>query len=484
MLMGARDMAVQDVGIGASAPLPARTRLLLEGPILGTLLRLAAPNLGEAAARILFIACDAVFVGWLGTDALAGASLVFPIFLVMQLTSASGLGAGVAAAVARAMGAGRRADADALAAHAVMLALGAASLCAALMLADGPGLYAALGATGGALDAAALYSALLFGLGAPAVWLMNTLANVVRGTGNMVVPAGAIVLGEAVHLALSPALILGWGPFPPLGIAGAALAVIACYGGGAALLLLHLVSGRGAVRLRWRGFGPRLAYFRDILRVGALAALNVVQWQVAVFIVTAAVASFGAAPLAGYGAATRLELLLFPLTFALGTAAIAMVATNLGAGAPARARQAAWTAVALSALLGLVFAAVALLLPRAWMRLFSDDPAVIAAGAQYLGTVGVTYVALGFGVGLVFTLQGMGCVLWPLLAGTLRVALIAAGTWSVVRGLWDGTPGGLFLVVADTTLVFALAMLAASQPLLRRPDAVRPARAARTARRP
>src|SRR5258708_26481901 len=102
--------------------LPARTRLLLEGPLLQTLLRLAAPNLGEAAARIAFIACDAVFVGWLGTDALAGVSLVFPIFLVMQMTSANGLGAGVSSSIARAMGAGRRDDADARAAHALLLA--------------------------------------------------------------------------------------------------------------------------------------------------------------------------------------------------------------------------------------------------------------------------------------------------------------------------------------------------------------------------
>src|SRR5579862_4544256 len=112
----------------ASPTLSPRTRRLLEAPILGTLLRLAAPNVGEAAARIAFIAGDAVFVGWLGTDALAGVSLVFPIFLIMQMTSASGLGAGVSSAVARALGAGRREEADVRAAHAVMLALTAGLL--------------------------------------------------------------------------------------------------------------------------------------------------------------------------------------------------------------------------------------------------------------------------------------------------------------------------------------------------------------------
>jgi putative MATE family efflux protein len=447
--------------------LAARTILILEGAVLPTLLRLALPNVGEAAARVSFVALDAVFVGWLGTDALAGVSLAFPLFLIMQMTSASGLGAGVSSAVARAMGGGRRRDADRLAAHALLLALAIGLACAAIMLWQGPALYAALGATGATLDAATRYSALVFG-GAVVVWLMNTLANVVRGTGNMVVPASAIVAGEVAHVTLSPALILGWGPFPSLGIAGAALAVIACYATGAAILLVYLLAGRGAVRIRAAGLRPRLAYFRDILNVGALAALNVLQWQSAVFVITAAIASFGRAALAGYGAATRLELLQLPIIFALGSATIAMVATNLGASNEARARRTVWTAVTLSTLIGLIFAAVALLLPFAWMRLFTSDAAVAEAGALYLRSVGATYPVLGLALGLVFATQGAGLVFWPFLAGTLRLAAIAGGTALAVRGIGSGSAGSVFLVVAGTTLLYALAMAAASRPALRR----------------
>jgi putative MATE family efflux protein len=458
---------------GSPSPtLSARTRALLDGPILGTLVRLATPNVGEAAARIAFIAGDAVFVGWLGTDALAGVSLVFPIFLIMQMTSASGLGAGVSAAVARALGAGRRDDADARAAHAVMLAALSATLFAASMLLDGPALYAALGARGGALDAAVAYSNLAFGGGALAVWLMNTLANVVRGTGTMAVPAGAIVAGELVHLALSPTLILGWGPFPRLGVTGAALAVIAAYGSGAAIMLAYLLSGRGLVRLTRAAFRPRLAHFRAILGVGALAALNVLQWQVAAFVITAAVASFGAATLAGYGAAIRLELLMYPLSFALGSATIAMVATNVGAGAAARARRIAWTAVGLSTLLGTAFALVALALPFVWMRLFTSDPAVADAGALYLRTLGPLYPVLGFGFGLVFALQGAGAVLWPLVAGSVRLAIVVGAAALVLRGGWNAA--ALYAALADASLVFAIGTLAAGHGLLlrRRPRAI------------
>ncbi|MCC7271018.1 MAG: MATE family efflux transporter, partial [Alphaproteobacteria bacterium] len=251
--------------------LAPRTRRILEGPVVATLLRLALPNLGEAAARIAFVSFDAVFVGWIGTDALAGVSLAFPIFLLMQMTSASGIGAGVNGAVARAMGAGRRDDAAAIAFHACVLALAIAGCFTVLMLLAGPAIYRALGAVGGGLDAAVTYSALVFG-GVVAVWSMNLLANVVRGLGNMLVPATAIVVGEAVHLALSPTLILGLGPVPALGVAGAAIAVVASYAAGTAVLLAHLLSGRAEIRL-----APcrlRRAPFRAILGVGVPAALN------------------------------------------------------------------------------------------------------------------------------------------------------------------------------------------------------------------
>ncbi len=449
-----------------------RTRRLLDGPILATLLRLAAPNVGEAAARVAFIAGDAVFVGWLGTDALAGVSLVFPIFLIMQITSASGLGAGVAAAVARALGAGRRDEAEARAAHGVMLAVLAAAGFATSMTVDGPHLYATFGATGGALDAALTYSGLVFGGGALVVWLMNILANVVRGTGVMAVPAGAIVAGEIVHLALSPTLILGLGPFPQLGVAGAALAVIASYATGAAILLVYLVSGRGLVRLTRRAFRPRLAHARAVLGVGALAALNVLQWQVAAFVVTAAVASYGATTLAGYGAATRLELLMYPLSFALGSASLTMVATNLGTGDCVRARRVAWTAIALSTALGTAFAVVALTLPGPWMALFTGDPAVAASGVRYLRTLGLAYPVLGFAFGLVFALQGAGVVLVPMLVGALRLAIVVVAAWLIVRH--GGTAGALYGVLAEAALVFAFGMLAAGRGLLprRRPGGV------------
>ncbi|MGE0713848.1 MAG: MATE family efflux transporter [Alphaproteobacteria bacterium] len=436
--------------------LAPRTRRILEGPVMATLLRLAAPNLGEAAARIAFVSFDAVFVGWVGTDALAGVALAFPIFLLMQMTSASGLGAGVNGAVARAMGAGRRTDAAAIAFHALVLAVAIGIAFGALMLAAGPAVYRAMGATGRALDEAVAYSAIVFG-GVVMVWTMNLLANVVRGTGNMVVPASAIVVGEAVHLTASPVLILGLGPVPAMGVVGAGIAIVATYAAGAAVLAWHLLRGKGEIRLGLHRL--RRAHFAAILGVGVPAALNVVQAQATMIVATGLMAAFGTAALAGYGAAARLDLLQIPLTFALGSAVIAMVATAMGAGRPERVRRVAWTGVAAAVAIGAGFGAVALFLPEGWMRLFTGDPAAVAAGAAYLRTVGIAYPVLGVGFGLFFALLGLGRAGTPFLAGTLRLAIVAGGGWFVVHRL-DGGFAGMSTVVAVAAVAFALAMVA------------------------
>jgi len=107
----------------APASLSPRTRLLLEGPVAGTLLWLAAPNVLVMVLQAAVSTLDAVFVGWLGSPALAGVSIVFPLVMLMQTMSAGGMGGGVASAVARALGGGRRTDADALVVHAIVIAL-------------------------------------------------------------------------------------------------------------------------------------------------------------------------------------------------------------------------------------------------------------------------------------------------------------------------------------------------------------------------
>ena len=430
----------------AGAVADPRTRALLEGPIVPTLLRLAAPGVAVMLLQAAVGTLDAVFVGWLGAEALAGVSLVYPLLMLMQTMSAGGMGGGIASAVARALGAGRRADADRLAAHGVLIALGMAGIFTGVLLTAGPALYRAMGGHGAALEAALAYSRVLFG-GAVAFWLFNSLASVIRGSGRMLLPAAVMAGASAAYLVLSPALILGWGPLPRVGVAGAAIASVAAFGAGSLVLAASLRARGSLVRLSLAGFRPRLRLFGEILRVGAPGALNTVFTNLTVVLLTGLVGPFGLHALAGYGMGARLEYIQIPLVFGVGSALVAMVGTNVGAGRLARAERVAWIGAALAGgvtgAIGLTFA----LFPQAWMALFTADPAVIAVGTSYLRIVGPAYGFFGVGLALYFASQGAGRLAWPLLGGFLRLVLAAAGGWLATRWLGGG-PEALFVAIA------------------------------------
>jgi putative MATE family efflux protein len=439
----------------APAPLPARTRLLLEAPIVPTLLRLAAPNVAVMVVQAAVSTLDAYFVGWLGREALAGVSLVFPLVMLMQTMSAGGMGGGVASAVARALGAGRRADANALVLHALVIAAVMAALFTTGALAMGPAVYRAMGGSGATLDAALAYSHVVFG-GATVYWLLNTLGAIIRGTGVMVLPATITTVSGLGYLLLAPALILGWGPFPRLGVAGAAAASVTSFGLGALCLLAYLLSGRALVRVSLR---TRLRWdlFREILRVGAPGSVNTILTNLTVVVLTSLVGPFGAPALAGYGMGARLEYLQIPLVFGFGSALVAMVGTNVGAGRLARAERVAWVGAGMAAGVTGSIGLLAALFPRGWIGLFSTDPDVLATGITYLRIVGPAYGFFGLGLALYFASQGAGRLGWPLLAGFIRLLLAAIGGWVAIHWLDGGLPG-LFWAIALALVVFGGAL--------------------------
>src|SRR3989442_1578194 len=186
-----------------------RTRLLLEAPIAGTLLRLATPNVLVMIVQAAVGLIETYFIGQLGTDALAGVALVFPLVMLMQMMSAGAMGGGISSAIARALGAGRRADANALASHALAIAVGFGLLFMLAVLGGGHWLYSAMGGSGASLTAALTYSNVLFS-GAILIWVFNSLASVIRGSGNMAVPAVGTAGRGVAALPLFASLLFGW----------------------------------------------------------------------------------------------------------------------------------------------------------------------------------------------------------------------------------------------------------------------------------
>ena len=424
---------------------------LLAGPVLPTLLRLALPTMVVLVAQTAVNIAEAYYVGFLGTDALAGVALVFPVFMLMTMMSNGGIGSGVSSSVARAIGAGRKEDADALVLHAIVLGVLAGALFTMGAIWGGPAMYRALGGRAEALDAALKYSNYLFA-GAVAVWIVNLQAAALRGSGNVRVPAMVTLVGALVMIPASPILIFGVGPVPKLGIAGAGIAFGVYYCAAMIFLLRYMASGRAGLTFRLVPLQGRL--FADILKVGVPTAINAVLTNLTVILVTGAVGLFGTTALAAYGIASRLDYILIPILFGLCTATLTMVGINMGAGETARARKIAWISamvgVAITGGIGLVVA----LYPPLWLHLFSHDSDVLREGTTYLHIVAPAYAALGFGFVVAFAAQGAGHVFWPFVASITRI-LLAAGCGWIAVGRFGGGMAALAGMVAASLVAYA-----------------------------
>lgn len=429
----------------------------MQGSVLRPLIGLAIPTMTVILAQIGVGVAEVFYIGRLGTDALAGASLVFPFYMLMTTMSAGGLGSGVSSAVARATGSGRTQSVQAIFAHAVLVALAVGLCFTAIMLTAGPWIYRSLGGRGGAFAAALGYSDIIFG-GVTFLWISNLLGSAFRGSGNAMLPARVSLIGAAFMIPASPALIFGIGPIPAMGVAGAGLAMVIYQGGATLALLIHWYRSKSASA--GTGFRFDRAILSDIFRVGIPSSLNALQASLMSVVLTGLAARFGISALAAYGIASRLDSMMVPVLFGLASAVLTMVGMNAGAGNLDRVNRIAWTGAAVGMVLtgipGIVFA----IWPRLWLALFSADPQVVAAGVDYLHITGPFYPAMALAFILSFAAQGAGHSFWPAVAVTARLVCTAGIGWIAVDRLGMGF-AALAVATASGVVIYAGVCVAA-----------------------
>jgi putative MATE family efflux protein len=454
----------------AKAPSPAaaaRTKLLLEGPIVPTLLCLAAPNVLTLLAFAGVITFDGFFLGRIGTNALAGASLAFPWVMMVLQTTNSGMGVGVSSAVARALGAGRRDRADALVFHALFLALAIGAIFSTVFLLGAPFLFRWMGGRDEMLADALSYANVALG-GAVVICMSNLLGNTVRGTGNMSFPAVVLIGCVMVHIAISPVLIFGFGPLPALGPAGAGWGLVLPFAGGSLVMIWYLRS-HAIVRLSFRGVALRWELFVDILKVGVPGLINIAITNLSVVLLTGIAGQLGRDVAIGYAMGARLEYILQPVAFGFGTALVAMVGTNWGAGQYRRAREIAWTGAATVAAVCGTIGLIVAFHPGLWIGLFSDDADVARLGALYLRIVGPAYLCFGLGLGLFYVMQGVGRGVAAMNANAIRM-MTSAGLAFVALYGFGLDVAGFYAAVATGFCIYA-ALLVRAVFGVRTPDA-------------
>ncbi len=440
-----------------AAPVRIPANTLLTSPILPTLLKLALPNTVAMFGSTLVAVAETSYIGRLGTEPLAAIALVFPFAMLTQMMSAGAMGGGVSSAISRALGAGNRARAATLALHAAMIGAGGGVFFTVMMLLFGRQFFALLGGRGHVLDEACNYSQVLFS-GAIAIWLVNTLASVLRGTGDMRLPSATLIVAAIVQIVVGGTLGLGLAGLPQFGMRGVAAGQLAAFSLGAIFLSWYLISGRSRLTLNFSAFTFQRDMFIDILKVGAVSCLSPLQSVLTILIFTKILAGFGTEALAGYGMGSRLEFLLIPIAFAFGVASVPMVGMAIGAGLVTRARQVAWTAGAAAGLsVGLVGLTVAIN-PALWVSLFTRDPGVTAAANSYFAWAGPAFGFFGMGTCLYFASQGAAKVVGPVLASTVRLLMVGIGGWWLVS--IDAPAWTLFALVGAAMIVFGLSTAA------------------------
>ena len=427
------------------------------GAIARGVLAWAAPTTVLSLLQAAALLVETVVAARLGRSALAGYAVVLPFALLLGQMSAGAMGGGVVSAIARALGARKLEEASAMVLHALTIAmLFAAAFILAMVVFPRP-ILTAIGGPEAAAEGVP-YAIALFGAGAIPAWLANTLASVLRGAGK--------------HGLAARINSLAWLIFPPLGWALAEPAGLGLVGLG---LGFGIAMWGAAVAMGWvvatgaAGFRPSLrvpfqaAIFRRILAVGAVACALAMVANLTTILVTAQLKDYGPAAVAAYGVSARLEFLMIPLAFGVGSALTALVGRAVGGGDWDLARRTAWVgagmAFAVCAVVGLSVA----LAPGAFAGFFASDAEVQGIAALALAYIAPAFAGFGLGMAMYFAAMGAGRMRYPVMAGLSRLVIAVIGGAFLADTLGWGLAGH-FMGVALGISAFGLIAASAVRP--------------------
>ena len=423
---------------------------LVADPLPRTIARIALPAVASSLLMTLFTSVDAFWIGTrIGASGLAAVSIaVFWIWLIISV--AEMVNVGVTAVASRRYGEGRADAAARVAGDALLLSLALGVLSAAI----GLPLLQPMFATMHAPPEVARLGARYFGtylLGAPLIYGFFAVDAAFRAAGDTRTPFIILAASVAVTLVLDPILIVGWGPVPSLGVAGAAIATI-CTRAVAFLIGLTIIGRRGVVR-----FGrPDMRALWAVLRIGLPTAMTGVVFSLIYVMVTRTATQFGTPALAALGIGHRVESWLYMIGVGCGAATAAIVGQNLGAGRVDRAEKAGWISVAFCSVFGVLAFAMEVSFPERFASIFSSDPAVIAEAARYLRIAAVSQVGICAEIVLEGALGGAGATLPPMLTSTtITASRIPLAAWAAAR--WG--IAGLWWTITITALLRAVGMM-------------------------
>jgi putative MATE family efflux protein len=430
-----------------------------EGSIGRAVLLLAIPMMLEMAMESVFAIVDIFFVSGLGAAAVAAVGLTEAV-LTLLYAVAIGLSMAVTALVARRIGAGDPEAAATVAGQTIWVGVGAAAIVAGIGIAYADDILRLMGAEADVVATGAGYTALMLG-GSVTILLLFLLNAIFRGAGDAALAMRVLWLANGINIVLCPCFIYGLGPFPELGVTGAAVATNIGRGLGVLYALYHLTNGRHRITLRLRHLGISSGVLATLLRVSAGGVLQFVIATSSYIVLMRVVSQYGSAAIAGYTIAIRIIMFTFLPAWGLSNAAATLVGQNLGAGHPDRAERSVWVTTKYNVIFLASIAVVFIAFAEPLVGIFSADPEVLAYGAACLRIISYGYGFYAVGLIVVQAFNGAGDTDTPTWLNLLCFWLIQLPlAYGLAEGLAYG-PHGVFwaAAVSESLLaVFAVVM--------------------------
>jgi putative MATE family efflux protein len=415
---------------------------------------LAVPMVLEMAMESLFGIVDIFFVAHLGADATATVGITEGmLYIVMSI--AVGLSMGTTAVVARRTGEHDKEGAARSAVQSIILGLTCALVIFCVCFPLAPRLLALMGASPGILQTGTTYSRIM--MSGSGIILMLFLINAIfRGAGDAAVAMRVLWVANLINIVLDPCLIMGLGPFPKLGVTGAAVSTSIGRSVGILYQIYLLRRGTGRMEIARRHVQLVLSVMKNIIRIAANGVLQFLIATASWIALVRLIQTFGSQATAGYTVAIRIIIFSILPSWGLSSAAATLVGQNLGAKRPDRAEHAVWRAAFFDMIFLGGVSLVYLLFAPQLVSLFSRDPVVIAYAATCLRIISICYVLYAYGMVIVQAFNGAGDTRTPTLINLFCFWIVQLPlAYTLAKGLHLG-PKGVFLAILTTETLLAL----------------------------
>lgn len=423
-------------------------------PIRRAVVLLALPTVLEMSMESLLTVADIFFVSKLGSDAVATVGLT-EAMLSPVYALAMGISAAATAVVARHTGAKEHDRAASAAVQVIILAAALAAVFGVLGVVLAPHLLALMGASESIVAMGSSYTAVMLG-GSVTIFLLFVINAIFRSAGDAAIAMRSLWLANILNMMLAPCLVFGVGPFPRMGVMGAAVAMTASRGVGVLYQLSRLAGARGRLVILRRHIAVQAGVLLEIVKLSTPATGQVLVETASWLALVRIVSTFGGAALAGYTIAMRIAIFALLPSWGLAMAASTLVGQNLGANEPERARRSVWTIAKYNVLflgpVGLVFA----LAPDFLVSLFTTEPETAAQGVTCLRIVALGFIAFAFGMVAVQAFNGAGDTTTPMLVNLASFWFFKIPLAWILAKTFGLGPRGAFLAITAAYAVQSL----------------------------